>query len=103
MACPHLDATCTSPSVLLHPTRSESWGRTVRLQVEREDDELEIRHLLVLEHLELQLKLLVQAGRKAPGCYARGDALLERADELVCARGDVLKGGEGHARECEPF
>lgn len=65
------------------------------MDVDREDDDLDIGHVLVLEHLQLLLVLFFQA-RSRLLCNVL-DALLDLSDNLFRAVGDRLKREECYA------
>ena len=74
-------------------------GRTSRVGVEREDDELDGGHGAGLVHRELRGVLLLEAGRERVR-LAR-DVAFGLRDQLRRALGDGLEGQEGHARRRE--
>ena len=64
------------------------------MHVDREDDNLDVRHVLVLEQLQLQLILLLQTRRKLVRVLF--DPLLNPLNEFVRAIGERLEREEGN-------
>ena len=64
---------------------------TVGVHVDRERDDLEVRNRPVLEHLQLELELLVQPRGHRPARPALGDVTLEVADHLVGAGSEIME------------
>ena len=94
------------PDPGVHVSTSRATGEdplTVRVHVDGERDNLEVRNRPVLEHLQLELELFVQPRGHRPARPALGDVALEVADHLVGAGSEVMEGYERDAGEGELF
>ena len=65
--------------------------RTLGMNIDGKDDDLDVGHVLVLEHLELLLVLVLQARRQLLRILLLLDVFLEAFDELFCTVGDRLE------------
>ena len=73
---------------------------TRRVQVEGEDDDLDVQDILVLEHFQLHLELLLQAWSRLRRSVS--DAALKGLDQLVCALRERLHREERAAGAGKP-